>query len=139
MSYAYDYRYGYRGGRARGGGFDPSPYPFSTAKFNGDSRTASVGGYINNGTSLSLTIGLASSAMTGIIQPLAGNPFLLRQGFNHAIGGSSTRATGMTFSGAATGKRYDVATNGVINTNGGGASYFPGNVSGTSATGGQYV
>ena len=44
-----------------------------------------------------------------------------------------------TFSGAATGPRYDVNTNGVINTGGGGASFLPGNSSGVSATGGQYV
>jgi hypothetical protein len=36
-----------------------------------------------------------------------------------------------TFSGSATGKRYNVTTNAVINTYGGGATYFPGNVNGT--------
>lgn len=41
--------------------------------------------------------------------------------------------------GSATGVRYDVETNGVINTSGGGASVFPGNSAGTTATGGQYV
>jgi hypothetical protein len=41
--------------------------------------------------------------------------------------------------GSATGKRYDVITNSVLNTGGGGASYFPGDVAGTAATGGQYV
>jgi len=44
-----------------------------------------------------------------------------------------------TFSGAATGKRYDVVNNGVINTGGGGATYLPGDTAGTTATGGQYV
>jgi hypothetical protein len=43
-----------------------------------------------------------------------------------------------TFTGAATGKRYDVTENGVISTAGGGANYFPGNAAGTTATGGQY-
>jgi hypothetical protein len=42
------------------------------------------------------------------------------------------------YSGAATGTRYTVTNNGVISTNGGGANYFPGNVAGTTATGGQY-
>lgn len=41
--------------------------------------------------------------------------------------------------GTATGKRYNVVTNGVVNTGGGGASYFPGNAAGTTATGGQYA
>lgn len=50
-----------------------------------------------------------------------------------------------TFSGAVTGVRYGVSVNGVINTNGQGASYFPGSVAGTPApgtpgpTGGIYV
>ena len=39
----------------------------------------------------------------------------------------------------ATGARYSVNTNGVINTAGGGASYLPGSSGGTSASGGQYV
>lgn len=41
--------------------------------------------------------------------------------------------------GAATGKRYDVTLNGVINTYGGGASYLPGDSAGVTATGGQYA
>jgi len=50
------------------------------------------------------------------------------------------RSDGTTHSGGTvTGKRYDVRTNGVIDTNGGGASHFPGNSAGTVATGGQYV
>lgn len=43
-----------------------------------------------------------------------------------------------TFSGAATGTRYSATLNGVIRTNGGGASYLPGNAAGSTATGGQY-
>lgn len=43
-----------------------------------------------------------------------------------------------TFSGSATGTRYAVLLNGVIYTNGGGANFLPGNVAGSTATGGQY-
>lgn len=43
-----------------------------------------------------------------------------------------------TYSGAATGKRYAVVMNAIIYTNGG-ATYLPGDSSGTSASGGQYV
>ncbi len=43
------------------------------------------------------------------------------------------------YSGGATGARYAVSLNGVINTNGGGASYFPGNSVGSAATGGVYA
>jgi len=47
--------------------------------------------------------------------------------------------TDSTFSGSATGKRYDANMNGVIQTYGGGATFFPGDASGTTATGGQYA
>ena len=51
---------------------------------------------------------------------------------------------GISYSGSATGKKFSVSSNGVINTNtGGGGSpdlnYFPGSIAGTYATGGQYV
>jgi len=45
---------------------------------------------------------------------------------------------GVTYTGAATGPRYLVEDNGVIATFGGGASYFPGDVAGSTARGGQY-
>ncbi len=44
-----------------------------------------------------------------------------------------------SFSGAATGGRYSAVGNGVIDTNGQAATFFPGNVGGTTATGGQYL
>jgi hypothetical protein len=45
----------------------------------------------------------------------------------------------VTFSGAGTGKRYSVNENSVIETGGSGASYFPGDVAGSAANGGQYL
>lgn len=47
-------------------------------------------------------------------------------------------SSGMTYTGSATGKRYNVTNNSVIYTNGGGASYFPGDAAGTASTGGDY-
>jgi hypothetical protein len=44
-----------------------------------------------------------------------------------------------TYSGAATGTRYAADSNGVIDSNGGGANHFPGSVPGTTSTGGQYI
>jgi len=41
--------------------------------------------------------------------------------------------------GAATGMRYRAELNGTINTNGLGPNFFPGDVAGTTATGGQYA
>ena len=46
---------------------------------------------------------------------------------------------GVTFSGSATGSRYSAYLNGIIFTNGGGATYLPGNAVGTLLTGGQYA
>lgn len=45
----------------------------------------------------------------------------------------------LAFSGSATGVRYGVTLNAVLNTGGGGANFFPGNSAGTAATGGQYA
>lgn len=44
-----------------------------------------------------------------------------------------------TFSGGATGTRYIADTNSNIYTAGGGANFFPGNVAGSTASGGQYT
>ena len=44
-----------------------------------------------------------------------------------------------TFSGSATGQRYNVSENSILTTNGGGASYLPGNSAGVTATGGLYI
>lgn len=44
-----------------------------------------------------------------------------------------------TWSGSATGSRYSINLNSVVNTNGAGTSHFPGNAAGTTATGGQYA
>jgi hypothetical protein len=55
---------------------------------------------------------------------------------------SLIEASGITFTGnpgTATGARYSITANSVINTSGGGASYFPGNSAGSSASGGQYI
>jgi hypothetical protein len=69
---------------------------------------------------------------------LSGTP-AFTNGFVFSSSGSVVIARSMTFSGAATGPRYGVTLNGVIDTNGGGASYFPGSSAGSVATGGQYV
>ena len=58
--------------------------------------------------------------------------------FISVTSGGLVSTAGATFTGAATGKRFDATLNGVINTFGGGANYFPGNVAGTATTG-QYA
>lgn len=59
--------------------------------------------------------------------------------FSGALSGGQISSGGCTFSGSATGVRYSAALNGVVDTSGGGANYFPGNSAGTTATGGQYA
>jgi hypothetical protein len=81
---------------------------------------------------------LGTINMTGRTVTLTGTPAFFGA-FAYLSRGSDAELDTMTFVGSATGKRYDVATNGVINTAGGGATYLPGNAAGTSATGGQYV
>lgn len=59
--------------------------------------------------------------------------------FAYASDRSGVEAAGTTFSGSATGIRYN--SNGVsfINSFGGGANFFPGNSAGSTSTGGQYA
>lgn len=52
---------------------------------------------------------------------------------------SQINVAGITFSGSATGTRYSASNNAIIYTNGGGASYLPGNSAGSTASGGLYV
>lgn len=53
---------------------------------------------------------------------------------------SYLNASGATITGGTiTGKRYYATMNSVINTNGGGANFFPGDVAGSTASGAQYI
>ncbi len=45
----------------------------------------------------------------------------------------------LTFSGSATGQRYNVSTNAVVATASSGSTFFPGGTAGATATGGQYI
>lgn len=69
---------------------------------------------------------------------LSGSPAWSSAFVSVTSGGLVTTASA-TFSGTTTGKRYEVTLGGIINTFGGGASYFPGNSAGSTATGGQYA
>lgn len=53
--------------------------------------------------------------------------------------GSGALISGNTFSGAATGTRYVVSFNAWADVAGAGATYLPGSVAGSTATGGQYA
>lgn len=109
---------------------------------------ATDGGYINKLSGEAISSVGASVALrttSGGIVRIQGGTWTLTStpafsvAFTEAIIGGMVIATGVTFSGSATGVRYNANTNGVIFTNGGGATYFPGDSSGTTATGGQYA
>jgi hypothetical protein len=59
--------------------------------------------------------------------------------FAQASNNAHFTATSLTFSGSATGKRFDCDGCGTILTNGAATTHFPGNVAGTETNGGQYL
>ena len=67
--------------------------------------------------------------------PAWGNAFVTVQNASVCEFGTPT----VTFSGSATGSRYNVSANGVIQTYGQASTWLPGNAAGTTATGGQYA
>jgi hypothetical protein len=77
-------------------------------------------------------------AMAGATITVTGTP-AFSTAFVLATSLGNISATSVTFSGSATGTRYSVDKNALLDTGGGGASYFPGNAAGSFATGGQYV
>lgn len=92
-----------------------------------------------------------AGAFTQPLTATSGGFLLIRGAVSQTVVGAPTYGTfavastqsGITansgFTGAATAKRYDSQSLGLINTNGGGANFFPGNVAGTTGTGGQYL
>lgn len=77
-------------------------------------------------------------SLGGVTVTLTGTPAFSSE-FVQAVQCGSIASSGTTFSGSATGNRYSAQLNGTINTSGGGASYFPGSVAGSTTTGGQYA
>jgi len=76
--------------------------------------------------------------VAGATVTLSGTP-AFSSAFASANGLGDIVCPAITFSGSATGQRYIVASNAVVNTNGAGASYLPGNAAGSPSTGGQYI
>jgi hypothetical protein len=92
-----------------------------------------VGGFVN------LSAYGAATTVT-----ITGTPaFSVAFAYGRSSGAMVCDHTFVTFSGSATGVRYDLASNASIDTTGGGtsggATYLPGGTAGTTATGGQYA
>lgn len=99
-----------------------------------------VGNYTISGNAVDhmlATVG-GKIVISSITITLSGTPAWSGNGLNAQATGLIS-IFGTTLSGSATGKRYSVTLNGVINTFGGGANYWPGDVAGTTAAGGQYA
>lgn len=77
--------------------------------------------------------GLITVTLTGT--PSFATAFCFMAAYSFFEGGTDKYA----FSGSATGKRYDIRQAAIADSVGGGANYFPGNIAGTTASGGQYV
>ena len=85
--------------------------------------------------------GYAGGSMTAVgshTVTLTGTPNF-SVAFTDAGLNSAVDVAGTTFTGGATGTRYNATLGGVINSAGGGANYFPGNAAGSTASGGQYA
>lgn len=80
----------------------------------------------------------ATVRIQNVVVTITGTPNFA-SGFASCIRNGVMIATGSTFAGTATGIRYSVSENGTIAINGAGENFFPGNVSGTKLTGGQYT
>lgn len=70
----------------------PTFAPLTLAKYNGDSRTANSGGRSASASLVTVAAGNNGVNMAGYIQAVCGNPFLLREGYQGAVGGSTTLA-----------------------------------------------
>jgi hypothetical protein len=106
--------------------YNAAIYAYGPIEIAGNAITFAVG-------SLGAIVDFGSAAFTVTGSPAFAAAFVEMQS------GAALSAYGTSFSGAATGKRYHASLNGVINTFGGGANFFPGNVAGTTASGGQYA
>lgn len=107
----------------------------------GDGKVYLSANYTINGGALVHFItagGGTISVLAAITVTVSGTPaFSLAFAFALVLG--VLDVPNITFSGSATGTRYTGATNSVIFTSGGGASYFPGDAAGSVATGAQYA
>ncbi|MEO6093652.1 MAG: hypothetical protein ABIT04_04250 [Novosphingobium sp.] len=101
----------------------------TTAKYDGDSRTASIGGRSVAGSALTTTAGFGTGPnAAGLIASVCGNKWLLGEGFNHAIGASTTlamlersRSTSIASTGNPAGPISLGATDGQFSVNSDGA------------------
>lgn len=105
-----------------------------------DGKVSITGNYtISGGSAAHFDIqGGGSVTMYGVTVTVSGTP-AFSAAFVYAAAAGIYSGGSNTWSGSATGSRYNLSLNAVINTNGAGTSHFPGNSAGTTATGAQYA
>lgn len=130
------------GGRIEFSGLDFSASPGDQINIAQQSSTSATGNYTISGGAArhwNATFPGALIFTAGRTVTISGTP-AYSSAFAVASQLADIACSSMTFSGTgATGTRYSASLNGIINTNGGGATYLPGNGAGSTATGGQYV
>jgi len=107
---------------------------------NGSGANAiSVGDYVISGGAICHWVAAALGFILDQLRniSLSGTP-AFQNGFAYASRSGVMTVNANTFSGPATGPRYAVDTTAVLFTNGGGASYLPGDSAGSESTGGIY-
>jgi len=113
----------------------------------GSHMRSESGAYIGSISSYAITGGavnhmfatFGSGMVVNSITITSTGTFAFTQFANAAFAGWMQCNANTYTGGTITGKRYDATLNGVVNTSGGGANYFPGDAAGTTATGGQYA
>jgi len=101
-------------------------------------RVAASGDYsITAGSATHLNSVGGTIDIRGRTVTLTGTP-AFSVAFAQSARGAQIMVSSASFSGAATGVRYNATLNGVIFTNNAGATFLPGNASGTVSTGGRY-
>lgn len=104
-----------------------------------DGNITAISSYAITGGALSHILSSGGSVVSsGLTMTITGTP-----AFSSAFAVANRRGLavilGNTYSGSATGKRYDITANSIIDTSGASTTALPGDASGTTATGGQYV
>lgn len=119
--------------------FGSVPTPGAHIYASKGARVSATGPYkISGGAYIHIQAFQASLINTvGITVTITGTPAFSY--YAYATNGAGYYAYGMTFSGSATGSRYNATVNAWIDTVGGGASYLPGNAAGLTSSGGQYI
>jgi hypothetical protein len=126
------------GGKMEFGAF-PSGAQISAARVGYVSIANGVAYTISGSANYHMNVSIAGRLNFNIgTVTLTGTP-AFAAAFVSAADGSVVSVQGNTYSGSATGTRYSVSGNSVIDTGGGGASYLPGGTAGSASTGGQYL